>query len=82
MIDPQKLEQVAKQLSEALPPGLKQAAGEFEERSKQILQQQLLKLDLVSREEFDVQQKVLAKTRAKLEELEKQVEQLIQAQKD
>ncbi|WP_144211456.1 ubiquinone biosynthesis accessory factor UbiK [Shewanella donghaensis] len=76
MINPKKLEEVAKQLSENLPSGVKQFAGEFEERSKQILQNQLMKLDVVSREEFDVQQHVLLKTREKLEALQAQVEEL------
>lgn len=76
MINPKKIEEMAKQLSENLPSGLKQFAGEFEERSKQVLQNQLLKLDLVSREEFDVQQHVLLKTREKLEVLQAQVNEL------
>ncbi|CAM4194062.1 ubiquinone biosynthesis accessory factor UbiK [Shewanella aquimarina] len=76
MINPKKIEEVAKQLSDNLPSGLKQFAGEFEEKSKQILQNQLMKLDLVSREEFDVQQHVLLKTREKLESLQAQVDAL------
>ncbi|QYJ86444.1 accessory factor UbiK family protein [Shewanella mesophila] len=76
MINPKKIEEVAKQLSENLPSGLKQFAGEFEDKSKQILQNQLMKLDVVSREEFDVQQHVLLKTREKLEMLQKQVDAL------
>ncbi|MCZ4338304.1 ubiquinone biosynthesis accessory factor UbiK [Shewanella colwelliana] len=76
MINPKKIEEVAKQLSENLPSGLKQFAGEFEDKSKQILQNQLMKLDVVSREEFDVQQHVLLKTREKLEALQAQVDAL------
>ncbi|MEZ9819248.1 accessory factor UbiK family protein [Shewanella sp. 10N.286.45.A1] len=76
MINPKKIEDVAKQLSENLPTGLKQFAGEFEERSKQVLQNQLQKLDVVSREEFEVQQHVLIKTREKLEALQAQVDAL------
>ncbi|WP_220738572.1 accessory factor UbiK family protein [Shewanella sp. c952] len=76
MINPKKIEDVAKQLSENLPAGLKQFAGEFEERSKQVLQNQLQKLDVVSREEFEVQQHVLIKTREKLEALQAQVDAL------
>ena len=76
MINPKKIEDVAKQLSENLPTGLKQFAGEFEERSKQVLQNQLQKLDVVSREEFEVQQHVLIKTREKLETLQAQVDAL------
>ena len=76
MINPKKLEEVAKQLSENLPNGVKQFAGEFEERSKQVLQSQLMKLDVVSREEFEVQQHVLLKTREKLEALQAQLDAL------
>jgi len=76
MINPKKIEDVAKQLSENLPAGLKQFAGEFEERSKQVLQNQLQKLDVVTREEFEVQQHVLIKTREKLEALQAQVDAL------
>ncbi|WP_417762963.1 ubiquinone biosynthesis accessory factor UbiK [Shewanella sp.] len=76
MINAKKIEELAKQLSDNLPAPVKQFAGEFEERSKSVLQQQLLKLDLVSREEFEVQQHVLLKTREKLEALQAQVEAL------
>ncbi|GGZ10300.1 MAG: ubiquinone biosynthesis accessory factor UbiK [Shewanella sp.] len=76
MINAKKIEDLARQLSDNLPAGVKQFAGEFEERSKHILQQQLLKLDMVSREEFEVQQHVLLKTREKLEALQAQVEAL------
>ncbi|MGX9462644.1 ubiquinone biosynthesis accessory factor UbiK [Shewanella sp. A14] len=76
MINPKKIEELAKQLSDNLPNGVKQFAGEFEERSKQVLQNQLMKLDVVSREEFEVQQHVLLKTREKLEALQTQVNEL------
>ncbi|NKF52236.1 accessory factor UbiK family protein [Shewanella sp. WXL01] len=76
MINPKKIEEVAKQLSDNLPNGVKQFAGEFEEKSKQIIQSQLMKLDVVSREEFEVQQHVLLKTREKLEALQTQVSAL------
>ncbi len=82
MINPKKIEDVAKQLSDNLPSGLKQFAGEFEERSKQVLQSQLHKLDVVSREEFEVQQHVLLKTREKLEALQKQVDELTKKLED
>jgi BMFP domain-containing protein YqiC len=76
MINPKKIEELAKQLSDNLPSGVKQFAGEFEERSKQLLQNQLMKLDVVSRQEFEVQQHVLLKTREKLEKLQEQVNEL------
>ncbi|ADN77807.1 protein of unknown function DUF526 [Ferrimonas balearica DSM 9799] len=70
MITPNKLEQLAQQLGGALPPGLKSAADDFEAKAKTILQSQLSKLDMVSREEFDRQAAVLAKTRMMVEQLE------------
>ncbi|AZQ12258.1 MULTISPECIES: ubiquinone biosynthesis accessory factor UbiK [Shewanella] len=76
MLNPKKIEELAKQLSDNLPSGLKQFAGEMEDRSKQVLQSQLMKLDLVSREEFEVQQHVLLRTREKLEALQAKVDEL------
>ena len=76
MLNPKKIEELAKQLTENLPSGLKQFANEFEDKTKQVLQNQLLKLDLVSREEFDVQQHVLLKTREKLESMQQRMNEL------
>ncbi|RLV59538.1 accessory factor UbiK family protein [Parashewanella curva] len=76
MLNPKKIEDIAKQLTETMPEPLKQFAGEFEQKSKQVLQNQLMKLDFVSREEFEVQQHVLLKTREKLEQLQAQVAEL------
>ena len=73
MLDPKKLEDIAKQISNAVPPGVKSMAEEAEQRIKQILQAQLSKLDFVSREEFDVQSQVLIRTREKLEALEARI---------
>lgn len=70
MLDPKKLEEIAKNISNAIPPGVKTMAGEAEEKVKQVLQGQLTKLDFVSREEFDVQSQVLIRTREKIEALE------------
>jgi len=81
MINAQKLEEIAQQVANALPPGLKNVAEEVENKTKQILQGQLNKLDVVTREEFDVQTQVLLKTREKLVVLEKQVAQLIEQTK-
>lgn len=70
MLDPKKLEEIAKNISNAIPSGVKNMAGEAEEKVKQVIQGQLTKLDFVSREEFDVQSQVLIRTREKLEALE------------
>ncbi len=70
MINAKKIEEIAKQVSESIPPGLKSMANEFEDKAKTVLQSKLSQLDVVTREEFDVQTQVLIKTRAKLTELE------------
>ncbi len=80
MINPQKLEAIAKQVADSLPPGLKSFAEEFEVKTKQIIQAQLTKLDVVSREDFEVQTQVLLKTREKLVLLEQQVAKLVEQQ--
>jgi ubiquinone biosynthesis accessory factor UbiK len=69
MINPQNIEQVLDSLRRAMPGGL---AQEVEKN----LRAALAKLDLVTREELEVQTAVLARTRARLEELEKQVAEL------
>lgn len=76
MIDPRKLEGIARQISESLPPGLRNFAQDVEAKSKQILMAQLSKLDLVTREEFEVQTQVLLRTREKLEALEQKLAEL------
>ena len=70
MIDPKKIEQFANQVVDAMPASVKSMADNAEEKVKTILQNKLTQLDVVSREEFDIQTQVLARTRAKLEKLE------------
>lgn len=76
MFNPKNLESIAQQLHNALPQGLKNVGNDLEEKFKQILQAQLAKLDVVTREEFEVQSQVLLRTREKLNELEKRLDQL------
>ncbi len=76
MVDPKKLDDIAKKLSDAVPERLKTAKDEMSKQFKQVLQTQLSKLDLVSRDEFDTQTQVLLRTRQKLEELEKKLSEL------
>lgn len=73
MINPKKLEEIAKQVSDALPPGVKTIGEEVERKVKQVLQSQLNKLDLVNREEFEVQTQVLLRTREKLIDMEQKL---------
>jgi BMFP domain-containing protein YqiC len=73
MFDPKALDDLANRLAGALPPGLSNLKEDLEKSFHAILQGALSKLDLVTREEFEVQKAVLAKTRSKLEDLEKRV---------
>ncbi|HEX5792473.1 MAG TPA: accessory factor UbiK family protein [Rheinheimera sp.] len=77
MIDPKKIEDIAKQIGNAIPPQLRQFADDVEAKVKQVLQSKLAELDFVSREEFDVQRQVLLRTREKLEQLEQQLAALL-----
>jgi len=79
MFDPKAIDDIANRLAGALPPGLSNLKEEMEKSFRAILQSVLGKLDLVTREEFEVQKGVLAKTRSKLEALEKQVAELEKA---
>ena len=65
MINAKKIEEIAQQVSDAIPAGLKNVASDIEEKTKTVLQRKLSELDVVTREEFDVQTQVLIKTRAK-----------------
>lgn len=76
MFDPKKLEEIAKQVSDAIPTGVKNFGEEVDRKIKQVLQSQLGKLDMVNREEFDVQTHVLLRTREKLAEMEVKLNEL------
>lgn len=76
MIDSKTIDDLAKKLSDAVPQPLKDAKDQMSKQFKEVLQSQLTKLDLVSREEFDAQTKVLQRTREKLEALEKKIAEM------
>ncbi|UVK78728.1 MAG: Ubiquinone biosynthesis accessory factor UbiK [Sodalis sp. Ffu] len=70
MIDPKKIEQIARQIQESLPKGICDLGDDVEKKIRQVLQNQFIRMDLVSREEFDVQTQVLQRTRKKINQLE------------
>ena len=74
--DPRALEDLARRLSEAMPPQVQALRNDVEANFKGVLQAGLAKLDLVTRQEFDVQAGVLARTREKLEALEARLKAL------
>ena len=81
MIDLDKLDELARRLSGLVPPAMREGREELQQNFKAVLQTGLAKLDLVTREEFEVQRAVLLRTREKLEELQRAVAEL-EAQRD
>ena len=69
-IDPRILDDLARRLSETVPPGLTAVRDDLERNFRAVLQSGLSRLDLVTRQEFDVQSGVLRRTRERLEQLE------------
>jgi len=72
------LDDMVNKLFDSLPAGLRDLKEDTEKNLRAALRSTLSKMDLVTREEFDIQQGVLARTRAKLEALEKQVAEMEQ----
>ena len=78
MFAPKQLEDLAKNLFAALPSSLQSLETDIQQQFKEILHATFTRMDLVTREEFDVQIKVLARTREKIDALQKQVDALLQ----
>ena len=72
----ESIENIASKLAEAVPEGLRSVREDLESNFRSVLRASLAKLDLVTREEFEVQEAVLAKTRQKLEALEARLEDI------
>ena len=80
MLDPKIFDEMARKFADTLPAGLRTVQDDLEKHMRATLQSIFERLDLVTRDEFDVQTKVLERTRAKLEALEATVAKLEQAQ--
>ncbi|HSW70555.1 MAG TPA: accessory factor UbiK family protein [Gammaproteobacteria bacterium] len=76
MVKTDFFKKLAEELTEVLPAHFNTVKKDLEKNCQLILNKAFSKLDLVTREEFDVQAKVLARTRKKLEELEKTLHSL------
>ena len=76
MIDLKAIDELARRVSEMVPPGMREAGDELQANIKATLQAGLAKLDLVTREEFEVQRAVLLRTREKLDALERALQEL------
>lgn len=76
MIDARVFDEISNTLGKLLPPGVSDMKDDFEQNAKATLQGALGKLDLVTREEFDVQTEVLLNTRKQLKMLEERIAML------
>jgi BMFP domain-containing protein YqiC len=76
MMDLRFIDDLTRRLGEALPPGVAQRKEELEAQFRTVLTGAFERMNLVSREEFDDQCRVLEKTRAKLAELEARLAEL------
>lgn len=75
-IDPKFLDDLATRLANAMPGPLRELQADVEKNVRVVLQSAFARMNLVTREEFDVQSEVLARTRARMTELEQQVTKL------
>lgn len=72
-MDSFRIDEIARRLMDNLPPALRATQRDLESNFRAVLRASLAKLDLVTRDEFDTQSRVLERTRAKLEALEARV---------
>ena len=70
----ESIDELARRLAESVPQGLRSVKDDLEKNFRSVLSSGLGKLDLVTREEFEVQEAVLARTRQKLEALEERLQ--------
>jgi BMFP domain-containing protein YqiC len=76
MMDLRIIDELARRLGEALPPGLAQGKQEMENRFRTVLTAAFERMNLVGREEFEARSRLLEETRARLQELEKRLAEL------
>ncbi len=76
MSNTQNIEDMVRKLTEALPAGIKDLEAEAKKQFKTVLESGMTKMDMVSREEFEIQKKVLEKTREKVDDLEERLSKI------
>jgi len=75
-MDSFRIDELARRLMENVPPAVRATQRDLENNFRTVLRSTLGKLDLVTRDEFDTQARVLERTRARLEALEARVKEL------
>lgn len=68
------IKNITKKITENLPDDLEAIKGDLQQNIQSLIESQIKSLDLVTREEFEIQEQILKRTREKLEELEKQLD--------
>jgi BMFP domain-containing protein YqiC len=81
MLDPKIFDEISKRLADSIPPGMQSLQDDLQRNLHTAMEAALGKLNLVTRDEFDIQQAVLQRTRQKLEQLEEQLQALEMQQK-
>lgn len=76
MLDPKFLDELSRNIGQLIPDDVKQMRSDVEQSARIAVQSAFSRLDLVTREEFELQQAMLEKTRAKLEMLEKKLAEI------
>jgi BMFP domain-containing protein YqiC len=76
MFNTKFIDDLARQISESIPTGVKGMQEDVQKNIHTLLQGALSRLDLVTREEFDAQSQVLARTREKLQQLEQLIDEI------
>ncbi len=74
--DLKTLDELTRRLVDAMPGELKNARDDLRQRFRQVLESQLARMDLVTREEFEIQKRVLERSRETLEQLKERLDQL------
>ncbi|KTD38806.1 Membrane fusogenic activity [Legionella moravica] len=82
MFNTKQFDELAQMLFATLPSSLQNIENDIQQKFKEVLQATFTRMDLITRDEFDVQCKVLARTREKLEQLQKQVDDLLTTQEN
>jgi BMFP domain-containing protein YqiC len=75
-MDSRPIEELARRLAESVPPGVRALQADMERNFRALLESGLARMNLVTREDFDVQQRVLERTREKLVALEARLAEL------
>jgi BMFP domain-containing protein YqiC len=75
-MDMRPIEELARKLAESVPPGVRALQADMEKNFRALLEAGISRMNLVTREEFDIQQRVLERTREKLTALEAQLRAL------